>query len=105
MNRSVPHEGRFAIVTGRGTECGGRESVGRANPWFVVGQAQGRVWLVSDTQAARKTTDVKRPLSSTFEGCVRGPEKIIGGDGSRTAKSCGPGALQGALSLRKGVIP
>src|SRR5256885_7224186 len=86
----------------RGTECGGRESVGRANPWFVVGQAQGRVWLVSDTQAAR-TTHAKRPVSSTFEGCVRGPEKIIGGHGSRTMKSCGPGASQEVLSFRKSV--
>src|SRR5437868_6616823 len=74
----------------------------RARQSLVRGGAGSRAGLARKRYASgARTTHAKRPVSSTFEGCVRGPEKIIGGHGSRTMKSCGPGASQEVLSLRK----
>ena len=95
--------GVVAIVTNAGWNAVDASASARANLGREAGTIPGRIGLVGDAKRADDRRN--KTVVDNLRGLVRGPEKIIGGDGSRTAKSCGPGALKGALSLREGVIP
>ena len=92
--------GALAIATNAGRNAVDASASGaqvRCRKW---GQAQGRALL--KRHKGRAGDRRNKIIVVNLRGLVRGPEKITGGGGSRTAKSCGPGALIKALSLRSG---